>query len=158
MSYTTWLGSNNSILMSLDENHQRLGVNQVIPSYTLDVNGSTRINSTNTTNNKLLVLHDEDATESLVSGNSFFGLGMGNGCLTYQVPNYNFHRFFNGTVEMLTLGQYYYEGINNNNPQHPLDIIGTTNIQGGLTVSGYASFQYGRLSVRASKVIRGVAR
>lgn len=70
----------------------------------LNVGGIIRIH--NNTNNKKLVLYDDDASEAASTGTTFYGFGMDGSTLRYQTPTSSttFHKFYNGNNLNLTVG------------------------------------------------------
>jgi len=76
-----------------------VGIGTSSPQYILDVNGSVRVNSSNNMYNKLLVLWDVIPADPLASATSFFGFGINNNTLRYQVNNdgSDYHLFYSGS-------------------------------------------------------------
>ena len=105
-----------------------VGIGIQTPAYKLDVNGTVRINSG--LNTKLLVLADQDPTESVATGTNFYGFGMAGGLLRFQVPGAVFG-FFSGSTELMRLDTTGL-GIGTNVPAYKLDVAGTARITGDI--------------------------
>jgi hypothetical protein len=87
--------------VSLNTNLQvanKIAIGTPISSYTLDVSGTLRINTTNDFENKITVLYDSNPGESFITGTSFYGFGVNSGILRYQTPTAgNVHNFYAGS-------------------------------------------------------------
>jgi hypothetical protein len=79
-----------------------VGINQTNPQYSLDVNGTVKIGNNNI-KNKLLILYDNVANESLNTATNFYGFGINPSVLRYQVPSGNNHGFYNGGTEIMRI-------------------------------------------------------
>jgi predicted acyltransferase (DUF342 family) len=83
-----------------------VGIGTTAPTHALDVSGTIRANSTNQVYNKLLVLYDNNTSETLSSATNFMGFGISNSTLRYQVPNsVTAHIFYSGGTELLKVGE-----------------------------------------------------
>jgi hypothetical protein len=77
---------------------KNVAIGTPISTYTLDVSGSLRLNTTNDFENKIAVLYDSAPSESFVTGTSFYGFGVNSGALRYQTPTAgNVHNFYAGS-------------------------------------------------------------
>jgi hypothetical protein len=94
----------------------RMGVGKSNPECALDVDGevragqgvfagTVRVNNSNTTNNKLLVLWDSRPTDNVNSATEFFGLGINPSILRYQVNATSKHCFYIGDTEKFAVTQ-----------------------------------------------------
>jgi hypothetical protein len=89
-----------------------VGIGTNAPNYTLAVNGPAQFGN-NTLNNKILVLYDVTSGESLATGTSFYGFGINNVTLRYQVEvTSGNHKFYCGSTLRAQFGS----------------IVGSTNI------------------------------
>jgi hypothetical protein len=79
-----------------------VGIGTNSPAYKLDVAGTVRIGA-NANNNKLLVLYDQDSTETLNNASNFYGFGINGGTLRYQVPSGAVHKWYSGTTNTMTI-------------------------------------------------------
>ncbi|MGL5934753.1 MAG: tail fiber domain-containing protein [Cetobacterium sp.] len=73
--------------------------------YALSVNGSARVNNTNTTANKLLVLFDNSPTDAYSSATNFSGFGVQSGILRYQGTSSTSHVFYAGSTQTMYLSE-----------------------------------------------------
>jgi hypothetical protein len=81
-----------------------IGMGITSPNVNLEVAGSVRIGNNAALNNKLLVLWDNNTGESLLTGTAFYGFGINNGTLRYQVDaTPSVHKFYNGSVHGMTI-------------------------------------------------------
>ena len=115
-SNVTFFGSNN------------LGIGLSNPAYTLDVSNTIRLNSTLTSNNKLLVLYDGNSNDAVSTACNFYGFGMNSNSLRYQVPGLSSHRFYSGNNLSMTLIASGYLGIGTSNPGSLLTCAGGSSI------------------------------
>ena len=97
-----------------------VGIGTTSPVYPLAVNGTLRINTTDSTNNKLLVFWDGSPSESLTTGTNFYGFGLNSGMLRYQCPG-ACHAFFVDTTEKMRINSTGV-GIGTTNPAYTLDV------------------------------------
>jgi hypothetical protein len=116
-------------------NEGYVGINTASPAYILDVNGTLRVNSSNTLNNKLLVLWDGGSSDSLATANNFFGFGINSSTLRYQVPSGSLHAFYNGTSEYMRIANGGKVGINTTTPAYILDVNGTLRVNSSGSVN-----------------------
>jgi hypothetical protein len=98
-------------------------------SATLNITGNAvvqgTVSTTNSLNNKKLVLYDT-ANEPVATSTNFYGFGVNDGILRYQVPSAGFHNFYNGSL------------------YKTVEICGSyTNINNDLNISGITSFTNG---------------
>jgi hypothetical protein len=115
---------NNNILTIL--NSGNVGIDTASPAYKLDVAGTIRLGA-NAVNNKLLVLFDHNAGESLSTGIDFYGLGINGGTLRYQVPSGCAHKWYSGSTNTTTI-----DGSGN---LYSTSLITGTGSGGGLLIS-----------------------
>jgi hypothetical protein len=81
-----------------------MGTTTPAASYRLDINGSMRLNATNNdTLNKLLVIYDGAASESVATACNFYGFGINPFTLRYQAPTGGNHVFYTGAGELTRL-------------------------------------------------------
>jgi hypothetical protein len=74
-----------------------VGIGTNAPNYTLAVNGPAQFGN-NTMNNKIIVLYDGNSGDNWTTGTSFYGFGINNGTLRYQVLSTgDYHRFYFGS-------------------------------------------------------------
>ena len=71
-----------------------IGIGITSPNVNLEVAGSVRIGN-NGTNNKTIVLWDNNTGDAISNATNFFGFGMNGGTLRYQVPSGQMHKFYN---------------------------------------------------------------
>ena len=104
--------------------------------YDLNVNGTTRVNVANTTNNKLLVLW-ENTTSDPVLATSFFGFGVNNSVLRYQVDSTgSSHVFYAANTELMRMAGNGNVGIGYSTaPNYKLDVNGTGNFTGDVSLN-----------------------
>jgi len=81
-----------------------VGIGTITPQYTLDINGTMRLNQGFQTSNKLLVLGDNNSGDSLTSATNFYGFGINSNTLRYQVPsNTSQHVFYAGSQSSMII-------------------------------------------------------
>jgi len=82
-----------------------VGIGTSSPAYKLDVAGDVNvagvIRTTNTANNKKIVLYDDNAAESVATGTTFYGFGVNGGTLRYQSGGV--HAWYSTTTSTMTL-------------------------------------------------------
>ena len=88
----------------INPNGGNVGIGTFRTAYPFDVNGSVRINNTNTLNNKQLVLWDGNSNDNVAGACNFYGFGINSGVLRYQTESTGSHRFFAGTNNLAVLG------------------------------------------------------
>jgi hypothetical protein len=88
---TTWIGQSCTINGS------------AAPQYPLDVYGSVRVNANNTANNKVLVLQDNNSTDTLSTASNFVGFGVNASVMRYQAPTGYSHKWYTMGSNTLTL-------------------------------------------------------
>jgi hypothetical protein len=71
-----------------------VGIGITSPNVNLEVAGSVRIGN-NGTNNKTIVLYDNNTGDAISNATNFLGFGINNGTLRYQVPSDQMHKFYN---------------------------------------------------------------
>ncbi|GAX83339.1 hypothetical protein CEUSTIGMA_g10764.t1 [Chlamydomonas eustigma] len=131
-----WADNNYNTSMCI-ANCGYVGIGTTTPAYTLDVNGAVRMNANNNSNtNKLLVLFDGNATDPVSTATNFFGLGINQSTLRYQVPLGEQHTFYNGSAATFTTGEtnafYGNVGIGTTTPSSMLQIIGNNTSPNGI--------------------------
>jgi len=93
--------------MRLDVANKRLGIGTETPTQMLGIENSMRVNQAQATNNKLLVLWDANTNDQVATATAFYGFGVNNSTLRYQVDlNGSTHAFWGGATQ--------YGRINNN--------------------------------------------
>jgi Chaperone of endosialidase len=137
------------IVMSVNAS-LRVGIKNTSPIYDLDVNGSIRSTSilhmNNQVNNCMISLFSSNPPPT--SGTtSFYGFGMSNGALRYQViESTNNHVFFQSNTELARITGTGRLGIGTNNPGSALDVVGViranNNTQGSIQVRGSGDCRY----------------
>jgi hypothetical protein len=100
--------TNTNTLGNLYTTGGNVGIATVTPGYTLDINGSARVNSGNNVSNKLLTLYDNGGSTDAGSGaTNFLGFGVNSGFLRYQVPAANSHLFYYASTSSLMVNNNY---------------------------------------------------
>lgn len=161
--YSIFLGSNNKVLMALDEKSGNIGCGVTNPAYTLDVLGAARINQANTYPvNKLLVLYDPNQGDNIVTACNFFGFGINAGTVRYQTPPNQKHIFYNGSTECMRINTDGRVGIGGQTtPGSALDVIGTirssafisgANLNASLDITGNQDLYIARNSFLGNQV------
>jgi Chaperone of endosialidase len=137
-------GAGGGIKMSISGN---VGINTNTPRFTFDVAGIMGIE--NNANNKKLVLYDNNIAENATSATNFYGFGINNGMLRYQVDSTNStHAFFGGSTEYMRIVNSNV-GIGTTNPLYRLDIPSYITRTGSLicdTLGGNGD-QYGQIRI-----------
>jgi hypothetical protein len=95
--------NNSNTLGNLFTTGGNIGINITTPLYTVDVNGTLRVNSGNTLFNKLITLFDNSPSDSPIGSTNFYGFGINNGNFRYQVPSGAQHSFFSGSTSSLLI-------------------------------------------------------
>jgi hypothetical protein len=81
-----------------------VGIGTTAPNYTLAVNGPAQFGA-NTLNNKIIVLYDGNSGDNWTAGTSFYGFGINNGTLRYQVLSTgDYHKFYCGSSLRMQIG------------------------------------------------------
>ena len=81
-----------------------VGIGTNAPNYTLAVNGPAQFGN-NTMNNKIIVLYDGNSGDNWTTGTSFYGFGINNGTLRYQVLSTgDYHKFYCGSSLRMQIG------------------------------------------------------
>ena len=74
-----------------------VGIGTNAPNYNLAVNGPAQFGA-NAVNNKIIVLYDVNSADNLTTATSFYGFGINNSTLRYQVNvTTDYHRFYFGS-------------------------------------------------------------
>jgi hypothetical protein len=119
---SSWATYNFSKTTALTQFNNQVGINTIIPAYTLDVSGGSRISTSLTTG----ALYSTNITSS-----NIVGTNISSGTL-------NLSNILKAGFNSNTLGNLYTTGgnigINNTAPAFNLDIIGTANITGTVNV------------------------
>ena len=110
-----------------------VGFGTQTPQYTVDVAGGARVggilNFNNQLQNQVLSLYNNtDGANS--ASTSFYGFGINNGTLRYQVPGGQAHTWYSGSTIIANLTTSGQLGLACTNPQYPLDVVGSGRFSG----------------------------
>jgi hypothetical protein len=108
-------------------------------AYTLDVNGTLRVNSTRQLYNKLLVLYDPagGSTDPVSTATNFYGFGINNSTLRYQsAANHTFYCGGTQTLKIDTAGKVTCGGVDANGV---INAFGNTILCGDIGATGTVS-------------------
>lgn len=111
-----------------------LSINTIDNLYPLEVNAISRFNNVIYTNDRITpcVISMYRGTTPSSNDTNYFGFGLSNNSIRYQVPNNTTdHIFFQNNVELMRIKGNGFVGINNINPTHRLDVNGYIKSLGG---------------------------
>ena len=126
-NYVNIMASNVEVIRFNSNGYVGIGMSN--PAYPLDVTGTVNISPVGigAGRNKTLVIRDFNSNESLDTGSNFHGFGSGSYFFRYQTPATNYHRWFTGSTNTMTLNPNGNLGIGTTEPAYHLDVAGIIN-------------------------------
>ena len=114
----------------------------------IDISGTVKLNTSNASNNKLLVLWDGNASDNVTTATNFNGFGINDFILRYQVPTTaSNHIFYAGEKELMRIGGDGNVGIGKTTTGAALDVSGSALVSGNVSIG--TSFNSHKLNIRS---------